>query len=124
MKHRYGEFTDGQFTQAIISIRKQIFFLLLCADEATKDEFQGVNLNKAFRGLLYKLNGLNSVLYYPKELVEVISLLEKARKIYKEGRYGDYFDFLGYRKCILDAGMKMLEINKDVDEEVSDSCPP
>lgn len=115
MKHRYGEFTENQFMQAIKSIRKQIFFLLLYVDKTTKYEFHGVDVNKAFKGLLYKLNGMNSILYYPKELVEVISLLEKARKIYLSEKHDEYFDFFGYRKCILDAGAKIMELNKNID---------
>ena len=100
MKHKYGEFTISQISLTKKKIRKQIFFLLLCADPKTKDEYGHINLHEAFEGLLYKLDGLNSILGEPQELVDIISLLEEAFIKYKEPQ----FDFKLYRKLILSAG--------------------
>lgn len=100
MQHKYGNFTNSQISLTKKEIRKQIFFLLLCADPETKDEYNYVNLNEAFDGLLYKLGGLNSILGEPQELVDIISLLEEALIKYNE----PHFNFKIYRRLILNAG--------------------
>ena len=110
MKHKYGNFTTTQISSTKKLLRKQIFFLLLCADPKTKDDYKHINLNDAFKGLLYKLNGLNSILGEPQELVDVISLLEEALIQYNESK----FDFQIYRKLILNAG-SIVDIIKEVD---------
>lgn len=110
MQHKYGEFTDKQMALTKKEIQKQIFFLLLCADPKTKKQYDYVNLNKAFEGLLYKLGGLNSVLNEPQELVDIISLLEEAKIKYNEPQ----FDFKVYRRLVLNAGSLADKI-KEVD---------
>ena len=110
MKHKYGSFTNEQIALTKNEIRKQIFFLLLCADPKTKDMYSYVNLNEAFNGLLYKLGGLNSILGEPQELVDIISLLEEALIKYNDSE----FDFKIYRKLILNAGALTNNI-KEVD---------
>lgn len=110
MIYKYGTFTNNQIALTKAEIRKQIFFLLLCADPKTKDEYEYVNLNEAFNGLLYKLGGLNSILGEPQELVDVISLLEEALIIYNKPT----FNFKIYRKLILNAGALTNNI-KEVD---------
>ena len=110
MIHKYGTFTNNQIALTKTEIRKQIFFLLLCADPETKDEYEYVNLNEAFKGLLYKLGGLNSILGEPQELVDIISLLEEALIIYNK----PMFNFKIYRKLILNAGALTNNI-KEVD---------
>lgn len=110
MKHKYGEFTTNQIALTKKEIRKQIFFLLSCADPKTKSEYEHINLNEAFKGLLYKLDGLNSILQQPQELVDVISLLEEALIKYNEIN----FDFNIYRRLVLGAG-SLVEKIKEVD---------
>lgn len=110
MKHKYGNFTESQMMLTKKLIRKQIFFLLLCADPETKNNYKHVDLNSAFEGLLYKLDGLKSVLGEPQELVDVISLLEEALIKYNEPE----FNFSVYRKLILSAG-SIVDIIKEVD---------
>ena len=100
MRHKYGSFTETQMVLTKKSIRKQIFFLLLCVDPKTKGDYAHVNVGEAFRGLLYKLDGLNSVLGEPQELVDTISLLEEALIKYNEPE----FNFRTYRRLILNAG--------------------
>lgn len=109
MKHKYGEFSNIQISLMKHDLRKQIFFLLLCADENTKHNYPNINLNDAFCSLLYKLGGLNSILFSPPELVMIISLLEVAYIKLNE----PYFDFATYRKLILDAGAKVSHIKED-----------
>ena len=110
MRHKYGNFTTSQILLTKKSIRKQIFFLLLCADPKTKNDYEHVNLNEAFKGLLYKLDGLNSVLGEPQELVDVISLLEEALIKYNEPK----FNFQTYRLLILSAG-SLIDTMNEVD---------
>ena len=108
MKHKYGNFTEEQMLSTKKSIRKQIFFLLLCADPKTKDNYTHVDVSEAFKGLLYKLDGLNSVLGEPQELVDTISLLEEALIKYNEPK----FNFQTYRRLVLNAGSLIDDIRE------------
>lgn len=110
MKHKYGNFTETQMSSTKKSIRKQIFFLLLCADPKTKDNYAHIDVGEAFKGLLYKLDGLNSILGEPQELVDTISLLEEALIKYEEPK----FDFRIYRRLILSAG-SLIDTIREVD---------
>ena len=110
MIHKYGSFTESQMQLTKRSIRKQIFFLLLCVDPETKGNYTHINVEEAFKGLLYKLDGLSSILGEPQELVEVISLLEEALIKYNEPE----FNFRVYRRLILSAGSLVSSI-KEVD---------
>jgi len=62
----------------------------------------------AFHNLQYKLNGLNSILLEPPELIETMSILETALMEYQN----DNFDFRKYRKLILDAGSEIMKIKE------------
>lgn len=106
--HKYGELKESQFEQTKQEIRKQIFFALLIADPKTRDNYRDVEVDRVLSNLLYKIGGLNSVLYYPPELVTVISLLESARIEYNNPS----FDFKVYRKLVLDAGAEVLKIKE------------
>ena len=108
MKHKYGEFSSQQIKQTKQSIRKSIFFLLLYVDPKTKQEYEDVNVNKAFDGLLHRLGGMNDILLYPPELVTVISLLQEAWIEFNK----EDFDFGVYRKLILDAGAETDKIKE------------
>ena len=110
MKHKYGNFTETQILLTKKSIRKQIFFLLLCVDPETKDKYSHIDVSEAFKGLLYKLDGLNSVLGEPQELVDIMSLLEEALIQYNEPN----FNFRIYRRLILNAG-SLINTIKEVD---------
>lgn len=110
MRHKYGSFTESQISLTKKEIRKQIFFLLLCADPNTKDKYSYVNLNDAFTGLLCKLGGLNSILGEPQEIVDIISLLEEAFIKYNEPE----FNFKIYRRLVLSAG-SLVNLIREVD---------
>ena len=110
MKHLYGEFSKDQISQTKKSLRGTIYFLLLCVDPKTSWEYKDVDINKCFISLLYKIGGLNKLLFEPVEIVTTMSLLQAA--------FGELnspeFDFGTYRKLILDAG---AEIDKLREEE-------
>lgn len=113
-KHKYGEFQNKQVEDAKRFIRKQIYFLILCVDPDTKDEYINVDVVAAFDGILRKISGLNSILFYPPELVRVISLLEAALIEYKTSQFDSVEDFKcsTYRKLVLDAGNEVLKIGE------------
>lgn len=106
--YKYGDYTDNQISETKSKIRKQIYFLLLCVDPDTKDEYKNIDVNRAFDGLQRKLAGLNELLMCPPELVKVMSLLEAAMLEYNN----ENFAFGAYRKLILDAGSEVLKIKE------------
>lgn len=105
---KYGTFSSEQFEAVKISLRKSIFFLLLYVDRATCDSYPNVDINNAFKSLQLKLNGLNSILLEPPELVIVMSLIESALQEFNKPD----FDFKVYRKLILDAGSEIMKIHE------------
>lgn len=112
MLYKYGEFSSNQIAQTKEYMRKRIFFLLLIVDPKTKDEYENVNVKEAFECELKKLGGLNSILFYPPELVRIIALLEAALNELSSPT----FNWNKYRKLVLDAGNEVLKI-KEVEED-------
>lgn len=108
MTYKYGNFTDNQITETKEYMRKRIFFLLLIVDPKTREEYENVNVCEAFDCELRKIGGLNSILSEPPEIVRVMSLLEAALMEFKS----DNFDWLKYRKLVLDAGNEVLKIKE------------
>lgn len=109
--HKYGTFKSSQINKAKEKLRKQIFFLLLIADPKTADNYE-VDVEAAFKNVQNILDGYNSLTGYPREVVVVASLLEKALL-----NYQDNFNFQIYRKLILDAGREVLNIKEADDAE-------
>ena len=99
VKHLYGEFTTEQMEQYKIKLHKELFWLLIYKDPKTRDEYLDVNFNKYFDGLMRKIAGLNELLFYPAEIVGIMSLLEAALI---ESKKTD-FSYQAYRKLVLDA---------------------
>lgn len=106
VEHKYGEFADMQLDEIKRTLRKRIFFLLLVAEDETKERFPDINLEQANTTLLWRISGLNELLGEPPELVTVLSLLEEARTTIKPD-----FDFAKYRKLVLDAGNEIMQIH-------------
>lgn len=107
--HKYGSFEGSQIHSTKEKLRKQIYFLLLIADPNTADNYD-VDVIQAFKNVQYILDGYNSLVGYPREVVTVASLLEEALLNYQND-----FNFQVYRKLILDAGREVLNI-KEVDD--------
>lgn len=99
MRNLYGNFDDKQMENYKVKLHKELFWLLIYKDPKTKDEYLNVDFNKYFDGLMRKINGLNELLFYPTEIVAIMSLLEAALI---ESRKSD-FDYQIYRKLVLDA---------------------
>ena len=108
MKTKYGNYSSDQIRSTKLFIRKSIYFLLLYVDPRTRDEYPDIDVKKAFQSLQTRLNGLNSILLEPIELVETMSLLESAYMEYNS----ECFDFKKYRKLILDAGSKIMKVKE------------
>lgn len=86
---------------------KKCFWLLLYKDPKTKDEFKNVDFEKYFINLMKKIDGLNTLLFYPVEIIAIMSLLQAALN---ETRSDD-FNYRSYRKLILDAHSLVDKIN-------------
>ena len=112
MKHLYGEFTQSQMEEVIKSLRGSIFFLLLCVDRETAQDYEDVDVNKCFEGLLLKMGGMNDLLMNPPEFVVSMSLLRAAKREFNKPRLNYY----RYRKLILDAGSELNKLIEDGDE--------
>lgn len=109
MKHLYGEFSENQIAQTKKSLRGSIFFLLLCVDPKTSWEYEDVDVNKCFNGLLLKIGGLNELLLKQPEVVTTMSLLQAALMEFN----GPDFNFTIYRKLILDAGAEIQKLREE-----------
>ena len=108
MKTKYGDYSPTQIQSVKHSLQKSIFFLLLYVDPKTRDDYPEIDIDEAFRNIQLRLNGLNSILLEPPELVKTMSYLESAWQIFN----GD-FDFTAYRKLILDAGAEIMKVKED-----------
>ena len=111
--HKYGSFKKEQVEDYITKIRKKIFWLILYTDPETKSAYEDIDVHGYHENLMYELSGLNSLLFYPKELVEILSLLESALHMLES----DSFYFRKYRRLVFDAGalVKDMEVgDKDV----------
>lgn len=112
VKNLYGEFTQSQIAETKKSLRGSIFFLLLCVDKRTAQDYENIDVNKCFEGLLLKLGGLNDLLMNQPEIVTTMSLLQAAKREYNKDR----LNFYRYRKLILDAGSEIEKL-KEGDEQ-------
>lgn len=106
--YKYGQFSDKQIQETKEKMRKQIFFLLLIADPKTKQNYKDVDVCVALQNALAIFGGLNDLLSYPQEFVDVMSLLNAAYQEYIK----EDFDWHKYRKLILDAGHAVLNIKE------------
>lgn len=97
---KYGKFAESQITYYIKDIQKMIFWCLLYADPKTSGQYPDVNIPNYLKGIMKKIVGFNSVMFYPKEFVNVIATLEAALQLIES----DQYTFQEYRKLILDAG--------------------
>lgn len=109
---KYGHYSPTQIREIKLSVRKSIFFLLLYVDPETRQQYQDIDVERAFRNLQYRLNGLNSILLEPPELVDTMSFLEAALNEYMRYMSGEDFEFSKYRKLILDAGACIMKVKE------------
>ena len=109
MNYKYGECPAEQIQSLKTQMRKRIFFLLLCVDKDTEEQYKNIDVASAIENLIVEFNGLNELLKYPPELLRVMSLLLAAKQEY--GR--KEFSFAEYRRLILGAGAEVLKIKEE-----------
>ena len=83
-----------------LSCKMFSFWCVLYTDPKTSGEYPDINVASYQRNIMKKIVGFNSLLSYPKELMDVIVTLESALNLLKSSEY----TFPEYRKLILDAG--------------------
>lgn len=108
--YTYGDFVGLQIKEIKQKMRKQIFFLLVLVDPKTSGKFKGIDAGSAIEDVLRTYGSLNNLLGYPKEFVNVMVLLNAAYLEYQKG--AGEFEWLIYRKNILDAGNAVLSIKE------------
>lgn len=113
MNMKYGKISNKQLCFLVRRIRKTIFLLLLAVDEATKKQNEHIDIDKTFEGVLLELGGITSLLPDRSEFIETINFLERAKIEF----FSPDFNFNIYRKLILDAGAKMIALEKSLKTE-------
>lgn len=111
VQHKYGKFTDRQFSDFKSKLHKKLFWLLLYKDPATKDLYPNIDFEKYFIGLMARIEGLNSLLGYPAEIVFLLCNLEAA---YLESLKED-FKYEDYRALILRAHSVLDKVFEDAE---------
>ena len=111
MKHKYGYFDKKQIDEYKKKLHNKMFWLLLYRDPKTINKYPEMNdenLKKYFDFLMKEIDGFNEILFYPKEIVEILSLLTSA----KNELFEEEFNYQNYRKLILDAHHLIDEIKE------------
>lgn len=93
MDTKYGTISKEQFEEYKKQLHGMVHWLLLYKEK----EFE--KLDDYFSSVLFKINGLNSVMNYPSNIMMLLTTLEAARL---ENEKEDC-DYNKYRKAILDA---------------------
>lgn len=92
MKYKYGNFSDDQFIDYKKRLHSMTHWFLVYADD------NNPILGEYFTKVQYKLAGLNELLGYPTQLIEIINLIESAQVEYQKGN----FNKNQFRKTFLD----------------------
>lgn len=92
METKYGNYPKKQVNTHKDTLHADVFRLLWMKEE-NYDKLQDY-----FSSVLWKLNGYNKIFGEPKEIIDIISILEQARM---EAQKEDY-SHPKYRKAILD----------------------
>lgn len=92
MKHKYGEFTQKQFSEYKKQLHSKVHWLLLYKEQDYP------KLDQYFSSLLFQISGLATLIDSPY-VVTLMTLLEAARS----ENLSDECDYGKYRKAILDA---------------------
>lgn len=92
MEYKYGTYPDNQFEGYKKRIHSKIHWLLIYAEEDNS------HLNDYFEKVQLELDGLNELIHYPTQIIEIMNLVESARIEFNKENYS----FKKYRKIILD----------------------
>ena len=103
VKHRYGVFDESQFSEYKKRMQKKIFWLIIYTDPKTREPYKDVDVVSYHKNIMEQISGLNSLMFHPSGVVDILCALESALSILEQ----DEFNFQGYRKLVLDAGAMM-----------------
>lgn len=106
----YGNFSQNQIKHAKHIIRQSITWLLIYADPKTNSEFEEGILLPYFERTLKKISGLNEILCYPDEIIDILTILQVA---YVECSKENFKFNSEYRKLILDARALVEKIKEE-----------
>lgn len=106
MKYKYGNLPNDQVDRYKIKLHKKLFWLILYKDPKLYKKYGYIDFEKYFTYLMGEIDGLNRLLSYPVQIIEIMSLLEEAHKITEQ----DVFNYGQYRKYVLDAHALIDEI--------------
>ena len=93
IKHKYGEFTNAQFSDFLDTVHDWVHWVLIYAEQSHEATLPYIRTTQL------KLAGLNDLLEQDKHLLEIMTLVESAKIEYE--RAGCKTPHL--RKMILDA---------------------
>lgn len=113
MKTKYGNIPNHQISSTKSYLQKSIFYLLLYVDPKECINYPNVDINKAFQNVFDQLMGFNKILLEPPEVLIVMNILEAALSEYNSRD----FSWVHYRKLILDAGSKIMEVKEEGDRD-------
>ena len=92
MNYKYGTYPNEQFEDYKKRLHSLIHWLLIYAEENNSI------LDSYFEKVQFKLDGLNELINYPTQMVEIMNLVEAARIEFNKPNYNHEI----YRKTILD----------------------
>lgn len=95
----YGNFKKEQMEEYKKKLHDKLFWCLLYAEPQIREQFGNVDVDKYFYFLLLEIDGLNRILEYPKELVEIQSIVHEAKTLIQN----ENFEYMSYRKLVLDS---------------------
>lgn len=98
--YEYGTFSTGQLNYFKEKMRKKIFWLIVYTDKNTNQNYLDVDVEKYQDNLMGQIAGFNALLFYPNELVDVMTSLKAAMLELQK----DSFNFTKYKKHVFDAG--------------------
>lgn len=100
MKYKYGEFTNEQINETVVSMHNDIHKLLLHKDRNITEQIfnSEEDFVSCFTNLLFRFGGLNELLGEPQTMVDFMSTLQAA---YDEV-LSEHFHYQTFRRAILD----------------------
>jgi len=109
-KTKYGSFSSDQMQNYKKKLHSQVHWFLIYYENKYR------RLDEYFEEIQYYLNGLDEILCYPLEMVQLMSKIECARLEYNKSDC----NYKLYRKSILDAH-SLIDTLPDYTEKVGDS---
>ena len=81
VEHKYGNFNESQFDEYKSRMRKKIFWLIIYTDPKTKEPYRDVDIVSYHKNIMEQISGLNSLLFHPSGVVDILCALDSVTKI-------------------------------------------